>query len=578
MNILSGFILIKGIPFLMFSSFVCIFLGLLMGRITIKGVSLGSSGVFIIALIYGALFSSHIKSTISQQSKDGKNIDISSNGLKILENIGLILFIGSVGFISGPNFFTSLKKNFKSYLLVGLLVILTSTLMCVVIFYSAKESEKNVEEFSVMMVGIFSGALTSTPAFSAAKASAEGEYESAVTVGYGLAYIFGVIGVVLFVQIVPKILKVDMDIERELILDREYKITKRVGTDRTDQTERTKISRSISGDIQKTDKIIITKSEKNDTLENIEKEIKHDNKKSKFFLEVSVKNDKKGKEKPVQTRNDKKENNEFDTKSNAFNSEPTIKFSQNSEIDRDKKNENEVENYVIEEEKENEDNINEEKENEDNNNEEKENEDNNNEEKEISEDKNKPEKLFVLDKYGFCVFGFGALVGIFVGAIRIPLSKEGFKGSAFSLTTTGGVLLTCLILGHIGKIKKLSLKVDKKVLENLRELGLILFLLGSGIAGGTKFIEYFKVIYFFYGILITLIPLIVGFIFNKYVLKLCLLNNLGSLTGAMTSTPALGTLINVSKTDNIGNSYAATYPISLISVVLSAQFMVLLMK
>ena len=578
MNILSGFILIKGIPFLMFSSFVCIFLGLLMGRITIKGVSLGSSGVFIIALIYGALFSSHIKSTISQQSKDGKNIDISSNGLKILENIGLILFIGSVGFISGPNFFTSLKKNFKSYLLVGLLVILTSTLMCVVIFYSAKESEKNVEEFSVMMVGIFSGALTSTPAFSAAKASAEGEYESAVTVGYGLAYIFGVIGVVLFVQIVPKILKVDMDIERELILDREYKITKRVGTDRTDQTERTKISRSISGDIQKTDKIIITKSEKNDTLENIEKEIKHDNKKSKFFLEVSVKNDKKGKEKPVQTRNDKKENNEFDTKSNAFNSEPTIKFSQNSEIVRDKKNENEVENYVIEEEKENEDNINEEKENEDNNNEEKENEDNSNEEKEISEDKNKPEKLFVLDKYGFCVFGFGALIGIFVGAIRIPLSKEGFKGSAFSLTTTGGVLLTCLILGHIGKIKKLSLKVDKKVLENLRELGLILFLLGSGIAGGTKFIEYFKVIYFFYGILITLIPLIIGFFFNKYVLKLCLLNNLGSLTGAMTSTPALGTLINVSKTDNIGNPYAATYPISLISVVLSAQFMVLLMK
>jgi len=582
MNILSGFILIKGIPFLMFSSFVCIFLGLLMGRITIKGVSLGSSGVFIIALIYGALFSSHIKSTISQQSKDGKNIDISSNGLKILENIGLILFIGSVGFISGPNFFTSLKKNFKSYLIVGLLVILTSTLICVVIFYIAKDSEKNAEEFSVMMVGIFSGALTSTPAFSAAKSSAEGEYESAVTVGYGLAYIFGVIGVVLFVQIVPKILKVDMDIEKELIMDREYKITKRVGTDRTDQTERTKISRSISGDIQKTDKIIITKSEKNDTLDNIEKEIKQDsnNKKSKFFLEVSVKNDKKGKEKPVQNRNKKKENNEFDTKSNTFNSEPNIKFSQNSEIDRDKKNENEneIENYVIEEEKENEDNNAEEKENEDNNNEEKENEDNNNEEKEISEDKNKPEKLFVLDKYGFCVFGFGALVGIFIGAIRIPLSKEGFKGSAFSLTTTGGVLLTCLILGHIGKIKKLSLKVDKKVLENLREFGLILFLLGSGIAGGTKFIEYFKVIYFFYGILITLIPLIVGFIFNKYVLKLCLLNNLGSLTGAMTSTPALGTLINVSKTDNIGNPYAATYPISLISVVLSAQFMVLLMK
>ena len=72
--------------------------------------------------------------------------------------------------------------------------------------------------------------------------------------------------------------------------------------------------------------------------------------------------------------------------------------------------------------------------------------------------------------------------------------------------------------------------------------------------------------------------MILGFVFNKYILKLFLLNNLGALTGAMTSTPALGTLINVAKTDQVGNSYAATYPISLICVVLSAQFMVLLMK
>ena len=603
MNILSGFILIKGIPFLMFSTFVCIFLGLLLGRINIKGVSLGSSGVFIIALLYGSLFSSHIKSTISQATKDGKNIDISSNGLKILENIGLVLFIGSVGFISGPNFFTNLKKNFKSYLIVGLLVILTATLTSVIIFYIGKKSEENTEEFTAMIAGIFAGSLTSTPAFSAAKASAEGEYESAVTVGYGLAYIFGVIGVVLFVQIVPKISNVDMDIERDLIIDKEYKITKRVGTDRTEQSDGTKIGRSLSGEIQNIDKISVMKAKKGNISDKNEKVRKKD-KKSKFYLEVSVKNEKKDKEKNKHHKIEKTENGDLDTKNNAITSERKIKFSQNFETEQEK--EIEIEKYVIEEEKENEDNSpeerenednneekenedknaeerenednNEEKENEDKNAEDKENEDNNKVEKEKERKINKTEKLIVLDKYGFCVFGFGALVGIFIGAIRIPLSKEGFNGSAFSLTTTGGVLLTCLILGHLGKIKKLSLKVDKKILENLRELGLILFLLGSGIAGGTKFIEYFKVIYFLYGIFITIIPLIVGFFFNKYILKLCLLNNLGSLTGAMTSTPALGTLINVAKTDSIGNSYAATYPISLITVVLSAQFMILLLK
>ena len=116
-----------------------------------------------------------------------------------------------------------------------------------------------------MIAGIFAGSLTSTPAFSAAKASAEGEYESAVTVGYGLAYIFGVIGVVLFVQIVPKISNVDMDIERDLIIDKEYKITKRVGTDRTEQSDGTKIGRSLSGEIQNIDKISVMKAKKGNT-------------------------------------------------------------------------------------------------------------------------------------------------------------------------------------------------------------------------------------------------------------------------------------------------------------------------
>ena len=564
MNILSGFIIVQGIAFLMFSAFVCIFLGLLLGRIKIKGISLGSSGVFIIALLYGAIFSSHIKSTISQKSKNGKITDISSNSLKIIENLGLILFIGSVGFISGPNFFSNLKKNCRSYLIVGLLVILISTLICVVIFYIAKSSSKDIDEFSAMMVGIFAGALTSTPAFSAAKATAEGEYESAVTVGYGLAYIFGVLGVVIFVQIVPKISDVDMDIERELITEKEYKITKRVGTDRTEHTERTKISRSISGEMGKAQKLNIMKSKKSDTLEVIEKEIKGDTKKKQEFMSLSTKTIEKeiNKDKISVNKNDNKKDTNYEN-DYGINSNRKLKI---TDFDKMKGNgEEEKEKDNVEEEKENEDNAHEEKEEEENN--------DNKEEKEDNE-----EKLFTLDKYGFCVFGFGALVGIFIGAIRIPLSKEGFDGSAFSLTTTGGVLLSGLILGYIGKIKKLSLKIDKKVLENLRELGLILFLLGSGISGGTKFIEYFKAIYFVYGILITMIPLILIFFFNKYILKLFLLNNLGSLTGAMTSTPALGTLINVAKTDQVGNSYAATYPIALICVVLSAQFMVLLMK
>ena len=149
-------------------------------------------------------------------------------------------------------------------------------------------------------------------------------------------------------------------------------------------------------------------------------------------------------------------------------------------------------------------------------------------------------------------------------------------GAVFSLGTTGGTLLASLVIAHFGHIGKLSMHVEEKVLKVFRELGLMLFLIGAGIPGGAEFIQNFDVMYFVYGIIMTIFPMIIGYLFAKYVLKLELLNNLGSITGGMTSTPALGTLISVAKTDNVAASYAATYPIALIAVVLVSQFIIIL--
>ena len=411
MSLLGGVISVKGIAFLMFSVFTIAAVGYALGRITIKGVSLGTAGVFIVALFYGALFSGPLQAAVTQTLADGTVIDISSNALKIVENLGLILFVTSVGFIAGPNFFKNLKQNYKSYILLGLIVILAGGLSCIACFYIGKGGESDPKEFVAMLVGHLSGSLTSTPAFSAAKATVLPEYEDAVTVGHGIAYLFGVIGVVLFVQIMPKLLKANMDEERAKIA------------------------------------VVDTGAKK--------KEYKG--------------------------------------------------------------------------------------------------------------------KLIEMDQFGFMPFALAAFIGILVGAIRIPLSSKGFSGTTFSLTTTGGTLLTALVFGHFGHFGPMSVKVEKRVLEIFRELGLMLFLIGAGVAGGAKFVQYFKLIYFVYGIIMTIIPMILGFLFAKYVLKLSLLNNLGSITGGMTSTPALGTLINVAGTDDVASAYAATYPIALIAVVIISQ-------
>ena len=63
---------------------------------------------------------------------------------------------------------------------------------------------------------------------------------------------------------------------------------------------------------------------------------------------------------------------------------------------------------------------------------------------------------------------------------------------------------------------------------------------------------------------------------ERQFIKLPLFNNLGGITGGMTSTPALGTLINVAKTDDVASAYAAAYPIALIAVVLVSQFIIVL--
>ena len=419
MTLFNGFISISNISTLLLVTFSVLLVGYALGRITIKGISLGDAGVFIIALLCGALFFGVNEMGMLVFDASSKPYDFSS-GFSIIESLGLILFVTSVGFIAGPKFFGNFKKNFKSYVLLGVIIILAGGLAAIGCIYLGElvgygSSIETQDGFVAMIVGLLSGSLTSTPAFSAAKATVAEEYTGLVSVGHGIAYIFGVIGVVLFVQIIPKLSKANMEEERA--------------------------------------KLVIS-----------------------------------------------------------------------------------------------------------------------------SEEEKKPyaKKLFHIDHLGIAGFSLAAILGAFIGQMKIPLSSAGFSGTCFSLTTTGGCLLVSLILGHFGHFGRVNIMPSQSTLKLFRELGLVLFLVGAGIPGGAEFVANFDPMYFVYGILMTIVPLLIGFIFAKYVLKLSLLNNLGSITGGMTSTPALGTLISTAGTEDVAAAYAATYPIALIAVVLVSQFLIIL--
>ena len=379
-------------------AFFIAFIGYALGSIQVKGVSLGTAGVFLMALLCGYLFTQPGLQNIPILSKfyiEG-SASTAVTSYKFIESVGLVLFVTGVGFIAGPNFFHNLKRNAKSYVPLGAIIILIGA-VCTVIFALIPGIGSDYS------TGILSGALTSTPAFSAAKAVAK--QEGMVALGHAVAYPFGVIGVVLFVQLMPRVVHADLDEERK------------------------KITHVETGDV------------------------------AKF----------KG-------------------------------------------------------------------------------------------------KLLEFDDFGFTPFAVAAVFGILLGSIKFF--------NFFSLTTTGGALLVSLVFGHFGHIGRADLMPSQKVLETFRELGLMVFLIGAGVSGGMSFVRYFKPIYFVYGIFMTLLPMVVGYVVAKHLLKMNLLNILGSITGGMTSTPALGTLIHVAGTSNVASAYAATYPIALIAVVLVSQLLV----
>ena len=193
--------------------FVVLALGYLLGAITIKGVSLGSAGVLIVAIIVGVIFF-----LCGDKNELNKLIECSfvvgdtkitlwgsspQSVFKTVQNIGTMLFVTSVGLIAGPKFFRSFNRSTISYVVMGAGIVLTG--VAITVLLGALDPNMTM----AMATGLLSGSLTSTPAFGAAEEAA-GTLANEVTAGYGIGYLYGVLGVVLFVQLMPKILKVDI--------------------------------------------------------------------------------------------------------------------------------------------------------------------------------------------------------------------------------------------------------------------------------------------------------------------------------------------------------------------------------
>lgn len=110
----------------------------------------------------------------------------------------------------------------------------------------------------------------------------------------------------------------------------------------------------------------------------------------------------------------------------------------------------------------------------------------------------------------------------------------------------------------------------------LRKFGLIMFLAVVGTNAGDHLAETLQaggLRYFIAGIFITLIPMILSITLGYYVFKMNFLSLIGSLTGSMTSTPALSAVEPMTNTNAPQIAYATVYPFALVLLIIVSQLL-----
>ncbi|MFC1563227.1 aspartate:alanine exchanger family transporter, partial [candidate division KSB1 bacterium] len=504
-----------------------------------KGFSLGQSGVLFVALVFG-----HLGLNIPSEIKD----------------LGIILFVYMVGLQAGPRFFNTFKKRGLVYVQLGIIIVITSMIVTVIMAYIFNIPAE-------LAVGIFVGALTSTPGLAAA---VEASKSSIPSVGYGIAYPFGIIGIILFVQLLPKFLKIDLkETEKRIISEEKNEsrsIVKKVlvvqnpavdGKNIKDLNCHAITKANISR-VQHKERILPAKS---DTVLHLgdfisviglESEIN----KLKLILGPEVKESKIFKSQEVIYKDVFISENSFAGKTLSKLRIHTKYSVIITRIRRDGLEFSPTGNFVLE----------------------------------IGDlvrvvgtnrdcarfRKDAGQHVKHIQETNVLTFAVGIILGSILGFT--PINIPG--GITIRLGLAGGPLLVALLFSHFGRIGPVNIRVPYGAKYILRELGLVFFLAGVGTGAGRDILNILQehgMILLVGIIFITIIPLIIGYYFSIHVFKFNIFSMLGIICGGMTSSTALGVVTSTTESEAPAVAYTAIYPVALIFTTVAAQLLIALL-
>ena len=516
--------------------YLIVALGFMLGRVKVMGLSLDVSAVIFIALAFGHW---------------GVSIP------KALGNFGLVLFIFTIGIQAGPGFFDSFRSKGKTLILITLLIVASACLTGVGLKYLFGIDTPS-------LVGLIAGALTSTPGLAVAIDSTQSPLAS---IAYGIAYPFGVIGVILFVKLLPKMLHVDLEQEaRRLEKERRsqfpelgtclFKVTNPTAIGRTLMQLNIRVmTGAVISRLKRGEEIIIPKAhtmlEEGDYVQAVGSEDSLNNLALMFGTRVEGELPLANTQSIESLLLKKKDmvGKQLCGVNLGRNFGCTVTRVRRSGIDLSPSPDLELrfcDKLMIVGEKEGIQAV----------------------ARLIGNDVKK------LSDTDFFPIAMGIVLGVLFGKLNISFGG----GVSFSPGLTGGILMMALFLSAIGKTGPIIWSMSGPANQLLRQLGLLLFLAEVGTSAGKTLVATFQesgFLLFGVGATITLVPMLLAALVGRLVFKISMLDLLGTITGGMTSTPGLAAADSMTDSNIPGVAYATVYPIAMVFLVLFIQVIAL---
>jgi putative transport protein len=541
-------------PVLVF--FLVLSMGYLIGNISVAGINLGSVGGVLIA----GLFFGHFGYTM----------------YPAMQTMGFVLFIFCVGYQAGPQFFAVLMTSGLKYLSLALVVAATGFGLAVTI-----ASALNLEPG--MSAGLLGGALTTTPTLAAAQDAVRSglvdiptgytseQVLTNIGAGYALTYLFGLIGLILIIRLLPKFLGIDLPAEAAKLESganqeagpdlsrigvRTYRVTSLEHvTQGVMQMERESLGEVSFVGIRRASEMIEideqTRLELGDevlVIGNIDRLI------TVAPMMAEEITDETGLSVPMETFqvvisrpevvgrpfSEVKITEHLGVLPLAVRRQRTqLPLSLDLKLRR-----GDVVTFYG---------------------------------PEFAVDRLVRQFGYVeraVDNTDLFTFALGISAGIAIGTLAINVG-----GIKIGLGMAGGLLITGLLIGFLRSLFPIFGRVPSAARWVFMELGLLLFMAGVGLNAGGGIVEIVQAAGFKLlgaGIVVTLVPTLVGYFFASKILKLNPAEALGGVTGSMTSGAALSVVKDVAKSDAPALGYTGAYAFANVILTIAGTLIMLI--